>query len=154
VETCESNSATCASTGCDKQCTDFSEQQCVYDPAKQRCQECLDDTHCRQNPRSYGPKCDSSDLAGTGSNFCVCASAAECNNSTVGKLCKAVAGTNPKLTQCTCDTDADCPSTHPICEGSLFKICKKRCTGPADCIRNGVQGSCDTGTGICTYPDF
>jgi hypothetical protein len=121
------------------------------DTAKNHCTECLNDTHCKVNPRSYGPKCDTSDLAGTGFNFCLCASAADCASSTVGKLCKAVAGANPKLTQCTCDTGSDCPVTHPICEGSLFKLCKKRCAGPTDCIRNGMQGTCDTKTGACSY---
>jgi hypothetical protein len=136
-----------------KECSSFDEYLCVKDPADgDRCEECLTNADCNKNPRSYGPTCDTSDIAGTGYSFCICAVDADCANKTMGNICKAVAGADPKLKQCTCDSDADCPTTHPICEGSLFKRCRAGCTSDADCVKGGVQGTCDTATGECSYP--
>jgi hypothetical protein len=153
VAACESSQPCGQPTGCIQECTGSYEYLCVKDSAS-RCQECLESSHCRGNPRSNGPTCDTSDLAGTGSNFCLCASAADCANSTVGHLCKAVAGANPKLMTCTCDTDLDCPSPYAVCEGSLFKRCQKPCASDPDCARGVVTGTCDTATGKCTFPDI
>lgn len=108
----------------------------------------------KKNPRSYGPTCDTSDLAGTGYSFCICSTDADCASYGMGNICKAVAGANPKLKQCTCNTDQDCPTTHPICEGGLFKRCKPLCKRDTDCVQGGVQGTCDTQTGKCSYPSY
>ncbi len=156
VGDCESSTACGAISKCDKACTDAQESHCVKNPAqKNRCEECLTDKHCSINPRSNGPFCDTSNLAGTGFNFCICKSASDCAKSTVGKVCKAIAGVpNPKLKQCTCDTAKDCPSTHKICDGSVFKRCVKPCTSNSDCIKGAIQGTCDTKTGKCSYPSW
>jgi hypothetical protein len=140
---------------CDKECTDFSETHCVKNPAaRNRCEECLGSEDCRNNPRAMGPICDTSDLAGTGFNFCICTSGADCLDSNTGRLCKIAEGVpNPLLRQCVCDTKADCPKDYPICEGSVFKRCRARCTDDSYCIRSGFQGSCDKATGECSYPD-
>jgi len=155
IDSCESSSECLDANGCVAECSSFDEYLCVKDPAdKNRCEECLTNADCNKNPRSYGPTCDTSDLAGTGYSFCICAADSECASKTMGNICKAVAGTNPKLKQCTCDTDQDCPASHPICEGSLFKRCRARCTADADCVKGGVQGTCDTQTGKCSYPSY
>lgn len=157
VDQCESSSSCNTPSGpCEKECTDFNETHCVKNPAaNNRCEECLSTTDCTNNPRAMGPICDTSDLAGTGFSFCICKTEADCVTSTTGKLCRATEGVpNPNLKQCTCDTDADCPGEYSICEGSLFKLCRKRCENSDYCYRNGVQGWCDTATGKCSYPDF
>jgi hypothetical protein len=152
---CETTGWCLDANGCVKDCSSFDEYLCVKDPANNdRCEECLTNADCNKNPRSYGPTCDTSDIAGTGYSFCICAVDADCANKSMGNICKAVAGANPKLKQCTCDTDADCPGTHPICEGGLFKRCKARCTSDADCVKGGVQGTCNTSTGECSYPSY
>jgi hypothetical protein len=155
IADCESTGDCLDPNGCVKECSDFDEYLCVKDPAdNNRCEECLTDADCKKNPRSHGPTCDTSDLAGTGYSFCICATDADCASHSMGNICKAAAGANPKLKQCTCETDQDCPSTHPICEGSLFKRCKPRCTSDTDCVKGGVQGTCDTQSGKCSYPSY
>jgi hypothetical protein len=155
VGDCES-SAACGITKCDKTCTDANESHCVKNPAqKNRCEACLTDAHCQSNPRSDGPFCDTSDLAGTGFNFCICKTDGDCANSTVGKLCKPSPGaSNPKFKVCTCSADKDCPTTHPLCEGTMFKKCKKKCTSDSDCVQGSIQGTCATMTGKCSFPSF
>ena len=156
VGDCESSTACGISTKCDKTCMDATEYHCVKNPAKKnRCEACLMDAHCKNNPRSDGPFCDTSDLAGTGFTFCICKSNADCASSTVGKVCKAASGaSNPKLKGCTCSTDKDCPATHSICEGSMFKRCQKHCTSNSDCKRGSIQGTCDTKTGKCSFSSY
>ncbi len=156
IKECESSTPCGISTKCDKTCMDATEYHCIKNPAKKnRCEACLMDAHCKNNPRSDGPFCDTSDLAGTGFSFCICKSNADCASSTVGKICKAASGTsNPKLKGCTCSTDKDCPVTHAICEGTMFKRCQKRCTSNADCKRGSIQGTCDTKTGKCSFSSF
>jgi len=152
---CETTGDCLDANGCVKDCSEFDEYLCVKDPANNnRCEECLSDADCKKNPRSYGPTCDTSDLAGTGYSFCICATDADCASHSMGNICKAVAGANPALKQCTCDTDKDCPAAHPICEGSLFKRCRARCSSDKECVKGGVQGTCDTQTGKCTYPSY
>lgn len=156
INDCESSTACGATGSCVQECMDQAEYKCVKNPAQnKRCEECLNDTHCKDNPRSNGPTCDATDLAGTGWNFCICATNADCATSTVGKVCKAATGVpNPKLKTCTCNTDADCPAPYTICEGSLFKRCQKRCATNADCLRNSIQGTCDTKTGKCDFSSY
>lgn len=172
VGDCES-AAACAgqppgTDTCDPTCTDAWVVQCVRNPARGNyCEECLDDTHCLNNPRSHGLHCNTDDLAGTGANWCVCADHSECATSTLGKKCNPVPTAVPKpaFKQCTCETDADCNAPYTICEGgsSGFGRCKMRCVAddPAtplneeqeSCYWAGMVGRCDVATGKCDYSD-
>ena len=129
--------------GCVKECVEFYDWLCVKDPVSGFCKSCLNDGHCQNNPRADGPFCDTTAM------LCVCKQTSDCAASTTGLKCLTVG--NYKM--CTCDTDADCPAPYTICEGQLVKRCVKPCTSSADCVKGGFQGTCDTSTGVCTYPD-
>jgi len=130
--------------GCVKECVEFYDFLCVKDPASGNCEACLNDSHCKNNPRSDGPICD------TANQMCVCNQTSDCASATTGLKCLMVG--NYKM--CTCDTDTDCPAPYTICDGTLIKRCVKRCTTDSNCTKGGFTGTCDTGTGKCSYPDF
>lgn len=169
VQDCE-HDGPCGDAGpapvCDPACTDYAPTNCVRNPAAgNRCEECLVDRDCTDNPRSHGPRCDTTDLAGTGYNWCVCSGDDDCVNSTLGKRClqTPTANPSPAFSQCTCQTDADCRAPYAICEaGSAgYGRCRKPCreegpTTPRDqtCAWFGRQGMCDETTGRCIYGPY
>jgi hypothetical protein len=130
-------------TGCVKECYTFYDFLCVKDSTG-KCRSCLNDQHCKDNPRSDGPYCD------TSGNLCTCKTDADCSDRTTGLKCLVVG----KYNMCTCDTAADCPAPYTICEGMVVKRCVEPCTSNADCVKGGMSGTCDTKTGKCDYPDI
>ncbi len=151
---------------CDPSCTEAYATFCVKNPARGNlCEECLTDAHCTTNPRSHGPHCNTTDLAGTGANWCVCTDHSECASSTLGKKCNLVDTAVPKAAfkQCTCEVDADCNAPYIICEGgsSGFGRCRMPCRedDPATpdnedtCYWAGMVGKCDVASGKCDYSD-
>ena len=124
-------------------CTDFLDSLCVKD-SKGNCRACLHDDHCLANPRSDGPTCD------TANNICTCVVDADCRNRTTGLRCLD----QGKYKVCTCESDVDCPAPYTICEGQVIRRCVKPCTTNSDCKKTNLQGSCDTATGKCSYPEL
>ena len=154
TDKCESPTDCLDANGCVIECVEFREENCARRPVG-GCWGCNTTADCTKNPRSGGTICDDSDLAGTGFNFCICVSDADCSDNTRGSVCKTGKNVpNPKLKQCSCDTAEDCPSSHPICEGNDFQRCVKKCVDSTDCAKGGGSGWCDTATGECEYSDF
>ncbi len=159
IQLCESYVPCVPISGdCDPSCQKDDRRKCAKNPAKNNfCEECLTTEHCQNNPGSMGPFCDTSDLAGTGQNYCICKTESDCATSTQGHRCLvSPSGTsNPAFKQCSCKTGADCPQSYPLCMYGDSKYvlgrCTPRCTKDDDCegLGLGTAAYCQRDTGQC-----
>ena len=125
---------------CESRCLNQALHLCLGDPAdpQRRCVECLENSHCINNPGALGPACDKQ------KNFCICASDSDCAKNNRGRRC------NTTERMCTCQVDADCGPLFPLCAGlGLARICTRPCTGDSSCAGNASAPRCDRTSGKC-----
>ncbi len=136
---CESTKD-CAPSGCEASCQEENQIYCVRDPARNNlCTPCLEDAHCRANPSSRGPFCD------TAKNLCYCKTAADCAGDRRGSICKEAGS----VKSCSCDDDIDCKvPEYTKCSPTVFGNCIKPCKTTQDCD-DPVNEYCDVESGLC-----
>ena len=111
---------------CESSCTEFLDYHCVPDPDTGVCKDCLEDFHCQNNSRSFGPMCVN--------KLCACTSHNDCGGTSRGSVCRDI---DAELKVCGCENDDDCGLSHPFCIGQLFNKCTEPCTADADCEEGG-----------------
>ena len=126
---------------CEQACYDYSPQLCVRDPSNRNvCAQCLDNTHCAENPEAVGNRCTVNEI---GVGTCGCSEDQDCDGNTSGPFCSE----NHK--RCGCETDADClaPRRCKLLIGGSdrrLSVCTLPCETSAECGPNHV---CDPAVG-------
>ena len=125
--------------GCEARCLLTAPHLCLGDPASatRRCVECLQDSHCFNNPGALGPRCDRN------RKRCVCLGDSDCFENLRGRRCETVEGI------CTCRADSDCRPAFPRCAGAgKARVCTRPCARDGDCL-GAAASRCEISTGRC-----
>ena len=127
---------------CELKCMQKYPYYCVYKKGSTiTCVQCNEDKHCKNNPGSFGVKCNKT------TNKCSCAKDMDCGGKIHGKRC------NQKQKICSCTADADCVKGY-VCTGTYgygttaVKVCKQKCQTDKDCTSSSAS-KCDGTTGKC-----